>query len=58
METCDGTCRGPVHVAVPVRTSSDAVRMIVQALYSCKIHLGDDAQEVLILASAMQVCIH
>ena len=56
MRTCDWTCGGPVHAAVPVRTSPDVVRKTVQGLYSGKIHLGDDAEEVLILASAMQVC--
>lgn len=56
MRTCDWTSGRPVHVAVPVCTSPDVVRKIVQALYSGKIHLGDDAEEVLILASAMQVC--
>ena len=56
MRTCDWTCGGPVHVAVPVRTSPDAVRKIVKALYSGKIQLGDDTEEVLSLASAMQVC--
>lgn len=56
MRTHDWTCEGPVHVAVPVCTSPDVVRKTVQGLYSGKIHLGDDAEEVLILASAMQVC--
>jgi len=28
---------------------------VVQALYSGKIHLGNDAEEILLLASAMQV---
>ena len=55
MQTRDWTTGGPVHVVLPVRTSPDAVRKIVQALYSGKILLGDDAEEILILASAMQV---
>lgn len=55
MRTRDWTSGGPVHVVMPVRTSPEAVRKIVQALYSGKILLGDDAEEILILASAMQV---
>ncbi len=58
MKTCHWTSGGPVHVAVPVRTSPHAVRKVVQALYGGTIHLGNDAEEVLILASAMQVCTH
>ncbi|DBA85351.1 TPA: hypothetical protein ACH3X2_006032 [Trebouxia sp. C0005] len=55
MQTCDWTAGGAVHVVVPVTTSPAAVRKVVQALYSGKIHLGDDAEEILLLASAMQV---
>ena len=55
MQTRDWTTGGPVHVVLPVCTSPDAVRKIVQAVYSGKILLGDDAEEILILASAMQV---
>ena len=58
MQTCDWTARGAVHVVVPVSTSPAAVRKVVQALYSGKIHLGDDAEEILLLASAMQVIQH
>ena len=55
MQTCDWTSGGPVHVVAPVCTSPAAVKKVVQALYSGKIHLGDDAEEILLLASAMQV---
>ncbi|KAL3163264.1 hypothetical protein ABBQ32_009661 [Trebouxia sp. C0010 RCD-2024] len=55
MQTRDWTTGGPVHVILPVRTSPGAVRKMVQALYSGKILLGDDAEEILILASAMQI---
>ncbi|DBA94984.1 TPA: hypothetical protein ACH3X1_002509 [Trebouxia sp. C0004] len=55
MQTCDWTARGAVHVVVPVCTSPAAVRKVVQALYSGKIHLADDAEEILLLASAMQI---
>ena len=55
MQTCDWTARGAVHVVVPVTTSPAAIRKVVQALYSGKIDLGDDAEEILLLASAMQV---
>ena len=55
MQTCDWTARGAVHVVVPVTTSPAAVRKVVEALYSGSIDLGDDAEEILLLASAMQV---
>lgn len=55
MQTCGWTARGAVHVVVPVTSSPAAVRKVVQALYSGKIHLGDDAEDILLLASAMQI---
>lgn len=55
MQTCDWASGGPVHVVLPVCTSPAAVREVVQALFSGMIHLGDDAEEILLLASAMQV---
>ena len=59
MQTCAWTAAGgAVHVVVPVTTSPAGVRKVVQALYSGKIDLGDDAEEILLLASAMQVIQH
>lgn len=55
MQTCDWASGGAVNVVLPVCTSPAAVKKVVQSLYSGKIHLGDDAEEILLLASAMQV---
>ena len=58
MSTCYWTCDGPVHVALPVITSPAAVRKVVESLYSSKILLSDDTEDILALASAMQVRYH
>ena len=43
------------HGIVPVRTTASVVEKVVRALYSGSVDVGEDVEEILVLANALQV---
>ena len=55
LDTTQWTEQPPVKVVLPIRTASKVVRKVVAALYSGHLHIGDEAEEMLMLANHLQV---